>query len=189
MPDSTAMTAYLTAAQLCVVVASVVYLALQVHGERVAAGFQAYSQVNDAYMRHLWLASENPELDSVWEPWDEVRRAELDIAQRGGKWGAWHAMTLEEKRCYRYTRAALEIFEQAWEVRRQRMIGEDTWLKWEDWLREWTDTRYFVDVFVDSRPRLLKAFRETVDGVMAQKSGRHGKRRALVAGRRRGTPG
>lgn len=169
MPDADTLTTYLTAAQLVVVIASLIYLSRQVHGERVAAGFQAYSHVNDAYMRHLWLASERDELNCIWEPWDLDRKAELDLAQQtGGLWGAWHAMTTEEKRCYRYTRAALEIFEQAWEVKRRKMIGDDTWCKWEQWLSAWAGTRYFDLVFTDSRPRLLADFCSTVEAVSAR---------------------
>ena len=165
MPDADTATTYLAAAQLLVVLVSVVYLAIQVRGERVAQGFQAYAQVNDAYMRHLWLASEDPELNDIWEPLAGNRREELDAAQRAGSWGAWHAMSIQERKCYRYTRLALEIFEQAWEVNRRGMIGSDTWCKWEQWMLTWHDTRYFDYVYDDSKPRLLSAFCSTVEEV------------------------
>jgi hypothetical protein len=148
----------LTTAQLIVVVFSLLYLGRQVRGERVAAGFAAYSQVNDAYTTHLWRAVEDPTLDAVWDPWDPEREAALAEAQRSGTWGAWHAMTADERRCYRFTRAALEIFEQAWEVRRRDMIGADTWGKWEAWITTWTRSRYFAIVFEDVRPRLIEEF-------------------------------
>lgn len=168
MSDSNTLTSYLTAAQLVVVVVSAAYLARQVRGERVAQGFEAYSHVNDAYLRHLWLASERDELNCIWQPLDASRKSELDQAQAEHQWGAWHAMDLEEKHCYRYTRTALEIFEQAWEVKRRKMIGKDTWCKWEQWLVTWYGTRYFRYVFDDSRPRLLADFCATVEEVGQQ---------------------
>jgi hypothetical protein len=165
MADAETLTAYLTAAQLIFVVLSVGYLARQVRGERIAQGFQAYSYVTDAYMRHLWLSSEHNELNCIWEPLDDARRTELEEAQSLRNWGAWHEMSDDEKRCYRYTRAALEIFEQAWEVKRRKMIGDDTWSKWEQWLLIWCGTRYFRYVYEDSRPRLLVAFCSTVEEI------------------------
>ena len=118
-------------------------------------------------MRHLWLASEDAKLNCIWQPLEPGRRKRLDEVQGANRWGAWFEMTDEEKRCYRYTRLALEIFEQAWEVRRRRMIGEDTWCKWEQWLATWSTTRYFPYVLEDSRPRLLAAFCDVVDEVVA----------------------
>ncbi|WP_026912743.1 hypothetical protein [Patulibacter minatonensis] len=157
------VTVLLTLAQLVVVVVSLWYLGSQVRGERVAAGFAAYSHVNDSYMEHLWRAVEDPSLDCIWDPWHDDRVSVLNVAQRGQHWGAWRTMTVDERRCYRYTRAAIEIFEQAWEVKRRNMIGDDTWAKWHAWLTTWCNSRYFEIVLEDIRPRLIKEFAEEVD--------------------------
>jgi hypothetical protein len=156
------LTAIFTGVQAVVVALTLIYVGCQVHDGRVAAGFQAYSHVSDAYMRHLWLAAEKPELNSIWEPETDKRREELDSAQAARPWGAWHEMGTEEKRAYRYTRAALAIFEQAWEVERRGLIGEDTWSAWNDWLDTWKGTPYYRYVVEDNERRLLTGFYEIV---------------------------
>lgn len=153
------MTVALTVAQLVVVVSSLAYLARQVRGERVASGFAAYSHINDTYMEHLRRANDEPNLNTVWDPLDVERKREFDLAQESAKvWGAWHTMTDAERRCYRFTRAALEIIEQAWEAQRHGLIGGDTWCKWEKGLEIWTTSSYFPYVLADSTPRLIPGF-------------------------------
>lgn len=156
---------FLGVLQLGIVAGSLFYLARQVHGEKVAAGFAAYSHVNDAYMAHLWRAYEHPELNQIWEAGDAEQTARLDAAQAARAWGAWYVMDQDERAGYRYTRMALEIFEQAWEVRRRDLIGADTWCKWEQWMSIWVGSRYFPYVFEDSRPRLLQEFSVMVEAV------------------------
>lgn len=158
MPDADQLTVILGIAQLVAVIVSVLYLGRQVTGEKVAAGFQAYSQVNQAYTAHLWRAAEDPSLNCIWKPQDDARMKELDAAQAAGAWGAWSAMSDHEKLCYRYTRAALELFEQAWEVKRRDLIGEDTWQKWRAALGVWKTTCYYDYVIEDTAPRLIAGF-------------------------------
>lgn len=165
MPDSEQVTLFVGLAQLVVVLVSVWYLGRQVTGEKVAAGFQAYSYVNQAYAEHLWRAAENPALNCIWLPQDGVRKALLDTEQHATSWGAWRAMSDEEKLCYRYTRAALEIFEQAWEVQRRELIGADTWLKWRKALSVWTATCFFDYVLEDTTPRLIEGFVDEIKRV------------------------
>jgi hypothetical protein len=158
--------------QCLTIAASVLYLAKQVKGEKHAMGFQVYSQITDAYLRHLWLATGQPFLNQVWEQWAEGdgRREELAEAQAetraaGQSWGAWKIMTDEERTCYRYTRQAIELFEQAWDLQRRGLIADDTYEKWVNWMRIWKETRYFEFVFEDTRPRLIAPFCETFDGL------------------------
>jgi len=106
--------------QVVLVAASVAYVAVQVRGQRKAINFQVYSQVSAAYIRQGASTNEHPMLNSVWLPWEpRERRDELIAAQRraselGLDWGAWRETTEEERKCYRFTRDALEILEQAW---------------------------------------------------------------------------
>lgn len=167
MLDVDSWSLVLDVVQLVAVMATLWYFAIQVRGERVAQGFQAYALINQAYMQHLWLAAEDERLNCVWQPIDPGRKRKLDRAQSAGDWGAWHLMDSDEKRCYRYTRATLEIIEQAWEVRRRNMIGADTWQKWGQWLAIWTQTRYFRYVYEDTGPRLLEGFCDEIDRAIA----------------------
>ena len=152
--------AVLTGVQSLVVALTVLYLARQVNDQRDAIDFQVYSQVSDAYARHLWMAVDRPQLDDVWEPFtDEDRLRELQRAQEEAeRWGAWHAMTMHERVAYRWTRGALEIFEQAWQLRDRGQISDETWTKWRGWMAIWKTTRYYEFVFDDTRARLLGGF-------------------------------
>ena len=58
--------AAMTGVQSLVVAVTVIYLARQVNDQRAAIDFQVYSQVSDAYARHLWMAVDRPQLDDVW---------------------------------------------------------------------------------------------------------------------------
>jgi hypothetical protein len=145
--------------QAVVLAGTLIYVALQLRDARKATGFQAYSHVDAAYMHHLWLAADRPELNMIWEAADPSRKQKLDAAQDAeDQWGAWHAMGDDEKLGYRYTRAALAIFEEAWEVHRRRWIGDDTWSAWKEWLDTWKPTPYYRYVVDDNRRRLRQDF-------------------------------
>jgi hypothetical protein len=166
MPSSDAVTAWVAGGQLLVGAIGIGAIFGQVRGERRAQQFDVYNKVSMTYMDHLWRAAEDPQLNEIWEPWaaDDKRRRELGQAQAGqgaaaATWGAWYAMNDSERYAYRYTRAALEIFEQAWHLYDTKIIDATTWeQKWEPWIRIWTNTRYFAFVFADTRPRLIKDF-------------------------------
>jgi hypothetical protein len=146
--------------QALILAGTLIYVAMQLRDARRATGFQAYSHVDAAYMRHLWLAADRPELNAIWEPADPSRKRTLDEAQRAAttQWGAWRAMHDDEKLAYRYTRAALAIFEEAWEVHRRKWIADDTWSAWTEWLNTWKPTPYYRYVIEDNRRRLRKDF-------------------------------
>ena len=167
LADADTITTILTAAQAFVAIPALIFLGLEFQRERKATQFQAYSQVSDAYAAHLWLAAdrENADLDTIWEPWgdDEPRRQALQAKQDAGPWGAWYAMEPHERRCYRYTRGALEIFERAWHLHEKDVISDETWEKWVGWIVIWkNNTRYFEWVFEDTRKRLITKFCATV---------------------------
>lgn len=152
--------ALLTGVQSLVVAVTVLYLGRQVKDQRSAIDFQVYTHVSDAYARHLWMAVDRPHLDDVWEPWEDERRREHLVREqeRAERWGAWHAMRDEERVAYRWTRSALEIFEQAWQLRDRGQIDDATWSKWRGWMCIWKTTRYYEFVFEDTRSRLITGF-------------------------------
>lgn len=130
----------------------------QMEQQRLVLEYEVYQRVSQANVDLLWRAVEHPELNSVWEPMDEQRKAVLDTAQSSRRWGAWLAMTDEERMCYRFTRAALEIAEQAWEVRQRDMVSDESWEKWDDWADIWSTSRYFRYVFEDEHDHFLPGF-------------------------------
>lgn len=131
--------------------------------QRDALGYDVYQRINSQNTEFLWTAAEDPTLDCIWEPMDPARKSELDQAQEARSWGAWHAMNAEERRCYRYTRRAIELVEQSWQIHELGMIDEATWAKWATWGSIWGGTRYFWYVIEDERPRLLSGFVEFLE--------------------------
>jgi hypothetical protein len=128
--------------------------------QRATLGYEIYQRVSNANTELLWKAAEDPCLNDVFEPIDPRRRAELDAAQVSSKWGAWYAMTDEEKKGNRFTRMAIELAEQAWEIDQLGMAPHEASQKWSSWSGIWCETRYFRYVFADEEPRLLKGFAE-----------------------------
>ena len=89
----------------------------------------------------------------------------LDQAQESSQWGAWYEMNDDERMCYRYTRMAFETFEQAAEVRDYGWISQETWKKWEAWVRIWKNTAYFRYMWDDTCPRFMQSFVRMVDAL------------------------
>ena len=144
----------------------------ELDGQRRALNFQVYQQISERYTDHLWKATDDPELNCIWERLDDERRAELETAQAGSTWGAWATMDLGERKSYRYTRAAFEVFEQAHHVYRLGWLSDETWSKWRGWVAIWIDTRYFPYVWADSCPRFLPSFVDFVETVIDERGDR-----------------
>ena len=151
--------------QLTAVVLSLMFVGYQVRLQRITLdnqirvqGFQLYHLLAQQYIDLLLRADQDPVLNSIWESPNSQRKRELDDAQESRRWGAWFVMTPEEKRCYRYTRSAIETFEQTYQVYQRGWIDPETWAKWQAWMTIWKDVWYFDYVFSDTRPRLIKDF-------------------------------
>jgi hypothetical protein len=139
----------------------------QIHDQIAIEGYKLYHLLAQQYMELLRRADHDQELNCIWEPLDPERSCTLDEAQDSASWGAWHAMTPTERRCYRFVRAALETFEQAYQLHQKGWIDEETWTKWQGWIDIWRKARYFKYVLQDTRPRLIRTFVATL-GVVAQ---------------------
>ncbi|MGH3565000.1 MAG: hypothetical protein ACRDRH_02985 [Pseudonocardia sp.] len=131
----------------------------QVRNQVLVQGHELYYLLAKQYVDLLREADRNPVLNDVWEAVTDTKRTqELDEAQSSEVWGAWRAMTPSEKQCYRYVRAAVEIFEQTYQLHQKRWIDDETWKKWQGWMAVGREVKFFDYVFNDTKPRLIASF-------------------------------
>lgn len=120
--------------------------------------FEMYQSLLNQHTELLKMADRDPVLNEIWEPLDPNRKRELDAAQAAGDWGAWHIMTLEEQRGYRYTRYAVELFEQAYKLNQFSLLDQEIWDKWISWMEVWPRSRYFAYMFEDNARKFMPSF-------------------------------
>lgn len=149
--------------------------------ERLSVGYQVYQTLSHRYADLMWRAAEDPRLATVWSPFDPARQAELEMAQhlrhvQGPspdnpleEHGAYFVMDAEERLGYRFTRTALEAFEQAHKLSTLGLIDGETWAKWEHTFAPWRRTRYVAFVLADHRFRFRESF---VDYLLTDEVGR-----------------
>lgn len=162
--------------QLAVLGPSLIFVGLQVLFQRRQAsnqvlvqGHELYYMLARQYVDLLRESDEKPILNEVWVGLDENRKNDLDKAQAASTWGAWKEMTAEEKLCYRYVRATIEILEQTFQLHRKGWIDDETWEKWRGWIRLGTQMRYFYYVFDDTRPQLVTSFVAELDSLITDR--------------------
>ncbi len=158
--------------QIAVLGPSLLFVGLQVLFQRRQAKNQVFVQGHELYyllarqyVDLLRESDEKPVLNEVWVNLDENRKRYLDKAQAASMWGAWSAMTAEEKQCYRYVRASIEIFEQTFQLHKKGWIDDETWIKWRGWIILGAQMRYFDYVLEDTKPRLAKSFVVELDSL------------------------
>jgi hypothetical protein len=120
--------------------------------------FELYQSLLNQHTELLKMADKDPALNEIWEPLDLERRRELDEAQAERDWGAWYAMTPEEQRGYRYTRYAIELFEQAYKLQQYDLLDREIWDKWISWMEVWPRSRYFTYMFEDNARKFMPSF-------------------------------
>lgn len=120
--------------------------------------FELYQSLLNQHTELLKMADGDPVLNLIWEPLDPERKRELDAAQASRDWGAWLVMTGDEQRGYRYTRYAIELFEQAHKVNQYGMLDEEIWQKWVSWMEIWPRTRYFTYMWQDTARKFMPSF-------------------------------
>jgi hypothetical protein len=160
--------------QLAVLGPSLIFVGLQVLFQRRQAsnqvlvqGHELYYLLAQQYVDLLRESDEKPVLNEVWVKLDEDRKSELDKAQTMSMWGAWSEMTNEEKQCYRYVRATIELLEQTFQLHKKGWIDDETWEKWRGWIALGTQMRYFDYVFEDTKPQLVASFGAELDSLFA----------------------
>lgn len=155
------------AVQAIGVIVTLAFLGYQMRLQAKALGsdnrlrqFELYQGLLNQHTELLKMADQDTVLNLIWEPLEPDRKAELDGAQASRDWGAWYAMTPDEQRSYRYTRYALELFEQAHKVNEYGMLDKEIWRKWVSWMEIWPRTRYFPYVWEDTARKFMPSFVE-----------------------------
>ena len=178
--------------QLIVLAPSLVFVGLQVLFQRQQAqnqilvqGQELYHRISTQYVALLRESDMTPVFNDVWLPLDAARRAELDAAQRESTWGAWFIMTPDEKLCYRYVRAAIELFEQMFQLHEKGWIDAETWRKWQGWISLAPQMRFYEFVLWDTRGRLVRSFAVELQRLMDSAAPAAGTRDAYPSGRDR----
>jgi hypothetical protein len=120
--------------------------------------FELYQSLLNQHTELLKMADGDQVLNLIWSPLDAERKRELDAAQASRDWGAWSVMTEDEQRGYRYTRYAIELFEQAYKVNQYGMLDEEIWRKWVSWMEIWPRTRYFTYMWQDTARKFMPSF-------------------------------
>jgi hypothetical protein len=120
--------------------------------------FELYQSLLNQHTELLKMADNDKVLNLIWDPLDPGRKAELDAAQASRDWGAWSVMTEDEQRGYRYTRYAIELFEQAYKVNQYGMLDDEIWRKWVSWMEIWPRTRYFTYMWQDTARKFMPSF-------------------------------
>lgn len=135
-----------------------------------------YQQIADRYSALLWLAAEDPSLDNVWKSLSDREEAWISAqAALDNRWTVWAALesadstmpfdAIEEKRMYRYTRACLELCEQAFLAHEAGAVSSRIWKKYERVLAAWTTSRWFTHVLTENRTRFDASFCQVADRI------------------------
>jgi hypothetical protein len=143
------------------VAGSFLFLAWQTYLSRLERRHDIYERVNTEWIQHMSRILDDPELEKIWEALEEsqIRRFEKAMKESGDSGAAWSVMTITEKKCYRYIRVALEIFEVAYQTRMSGVKIPDQLIgKWDNQIRVFLTCDYFDYVFEDTRERLDDRF-------------------------------
>ncbi len=143
------------------VAGSFVFLAWETYLSRLERRHDIYERVNTEWIQHMSRILDDPELEKIWDELEESQSRKFEKAreEKGGPGAAWSVMTIAEKKCYRYIRVALEIFEVAYQTRRVGVKQSDPLIrKWDNQIRVFLTSDYFDYVFEDTRARLDDRF-------------------------------
>lgn len=148
-------------------VASVLFLAMQVKKERKLEEYRTLQALEEKYTTLLWMSSETPEIDLAWADLPSERKKVFDSVTTKAcnkSWPVWSVMTEEEQNCYRFTRAGLEILEQAYIADKKGWIDdEEIRNKWQAWMVSWRNSNRYVPYVLTElehwfTPSFLKKF-------------------------------
>ena len=129
-------------------VASVLFLAFQLRGERKLEEYKTLQALEEKYTSLLWKSSEHSEINNVWKEIPKSRRETFESLAHDcdkSQWPIWEVMSEEEQNCYRFSRSGLEILEQAYIAKKKGWIDDaEIWGKWEGWMRSWKATNSYI---------------------------------------------
>lgn len=112
---------------------------------------QMCHDIAERHMELMWLTVDKPALNGVWNRIPKDRLLELSQAQSRGRWGAWHAMSEDERALYRFARRALEHVEQAYDAHQHGWMPDYLWNTWASRLEAWRDCDYCIFIAGDLR--------------------------------------
>lgn len=146
-------------------VVSVLFLAVQLMKERKLQEFKMLQNLEEKYTDLLWRASSDKDMNGVWEKLPEDKKQIFDEAAKHTttqRWSVWVAMSDAEQDCYRFTRAGLEILEQAFLAKDKGWIDDkEIWGKWRGWMQSWKrDNQYVPYVLKEAKHWFTPSFVE-----------------------------
>ncbi|PCJ31264.1 MAG: hypothetical protein COA90_06775 [Gammaproteobacteria bacterium] len=137
-------------------VLSVLFLAVQMRGQRKLEEYKTLQALEEKYTTLLWRADEQSEINQVWNPISEVLKQKLDSIPQDspeGVWPIWNLMSDDEKNCYRFTRSGFEILEQAYIANRQGWVSDkEIQLKWKHWMLSWKNSNTYSPYVLAEMP-------------------------------------
>lgn len=118
-------------------VASVIFLAYQLLRERKLEEYKLLQRLEEKFTALLWR--EEKGIEGVWKPIGSDERKLYDKSKKntsGKLWPVWDSIKKDSERDrYRFTRALLEIFEQAYHAHRKQWVSDkEIWEKWKGWM-------------------------------------------------------
>ncbi len=147
-----------------VIMLTLMIAAYQIFRERKLRAFQLYQSLAEKYSELLWHSKDDADLDNAWKPLSPNLKNDIDFALKNKKeinWPVWHSIETKEKKIYRFSRAGLEIFEQAYLGRGQGWAEKEIWEKWKIWMKDWENTIPMTKyVFEECKSWFTKSFVE-----------------------------
>jgi hypothetical protein len=132
----------------CAGITSIIFLALQVKKHTQVSQYKLLQDLEKRYTELLWMGDDKPEIDNVWRPIPNEREVIFQKHTSGNNndsWDLWDQLSPDERSCYRFTRAGLEILEQA------HLAQEKGWIKdesvrctWDAWIDSWAKTNSYL---------------------------------------------
>lgn len=134
-------------------IASIIYLAFEVRQGRKVNEYQSLQALEEKLTDLLWKGSENSNIDQVWLPIPRQQEILFNKAlekKSTDRWALWNAMNEQQRDCYRFTRAGLEIMEQAfWAHKNNWIDNKEVWGKWTGWMSSWKTTNFYAPYVIE----------------------------------------
>lgn len=145
-------------------------LIVQVMLSRKERRHDVYERVNSQWIEHMSRVIDHPEIEQIWSKFEPSRINEFKKAEKAKKakkakkeedrsGAVWKVMCDIEKKCYRYVRVALEIFEVAYKTHGGAGKKSNPVItKWDNQILLFLNSPYFDYVLEDTEERLDQGF-------------------------------
>lgn len=129
--------------------------------------YDAYERINSQWITHMSRILLDSSLEKIWDKIDETRKSEFDYENKNDRL-AWNIMTKKEKKCYRYVRISLEIFEISFNFQTTHIVHKRFKEKWKGQIISFLGSDYFLYAFNDTKPRLDPSFSKYVENIIEE---------------------